>query len=68
METTERLEISCGPEFVLDWLAVTLQGHLETKKRPATDIIAVGIGLPRKAGRGQGVDIVHTSFGRTSTR
>jgi predicted NBD/HSP70 family sugar kinase len=46
LETTERLEISCGPEFVLDWLTMTLQGHLETKKRPATDIIAVGIGLP----------------------
>ena len=25
---------------------MTLQGHLETMKRPATDIIAVGIGLP----------------------
>ena len=46
VETTERLEISCGPEAVLDWLAITLQGHLETVKRPATDIVAVGIGLP----------------------
>ncbi|WP_028265011.1 ROK family transcriptional regulator [Arthrobacter sp. MA-N2] len=46
LETTERLEISCGPEAVLDWLAMTLQGHLKAVKRPATDIIAVGIGLP----------------------
>ena len=50
LETTERLEISCGPEAVLDWLAMTLQGHLKTKKRPATDIIAVGIGLPGPVG------------------
>ncbi|MEV8148123.1 ROK family transcriptional regulator [Arthrobacter sp. NPDC080073] len=46
VETTEPLEISRGPETVLDWLAVTLQGHLRTVKRPATDIVAVGIGLP----------------------
>lgn len=46
LETTERLEISCGPEAVLDWLAMTLQGHLKTLRRPTTDIIAVGIGLP----------------------
>lgn len=46
LKTTEPLEISCGPETVLDWLATTLQGHLKTMKRPTTDIIAVGIGLP----------------------
>lgn len=46
VETTEPLEISCGPEAVLDWLAMTLQGHLKAMKRPAADIIAVGIGLP----------------------
>jgi predicted NBD/HSP70 family sugar kinase len=44
--TTERLEIACGPEAVLDWLAMTLQDHLETLRRPATDVVAVGIGLP----------------------
>ena len=44
--TTERLEIARGPEAVLDWLAITLQGHVEKVKRPATDVIAVGIGLP----------------------
>ncbi|MFP3462584.1 ROK family transcriptional regulator [Arthrobacter globiformis] len=44
--TTERLEIARGPEAVLDWLATTLQGHLDKVKRPATDMIAVGIGLP----------------------
>lgn len=43
---TERLEISSGPETVLDWLAMTLQGHLKTMERRATDIIAFGIGLP----------------------
>ena len=46
METTELLEISCGPETVLDRLATTLQDHLKAMKRPAGDIIAVGIGLP----------------------
>lgn len=46
VETTERLEISCGPEAVLDWLTTTLTGHLKAMKRPAMDIIAVGIGLP----------------------
>ncbi|MEJ1179652.1 MULTISPECIES: hypothetical protein [unclassified Pseudarthrobacter] len=46
METTERLEISCGPEVVLDWLTMTLTGHLKAMKRPARDIIAFGIGLP----------------------
>jgi predicted NBD/HSP70 family sugar kinase len=46
VEATERLEISCGPEPVLDWLAMTLTGHLQALKRPAADIIAVGIGLP----------------------
>jgi predicted NBD/HSP70 family sugar kinase len=46
VETTERLEISCGPEAVLDWLTMTLTGHLKAMKRPAADIIAVGIGLP----------------------
>lgn len=45
-ETTERLEISSGPEAVLDWLTMTLTGHLKAMKRPATDIIAFGIGLP----------------------
>lgn len=45
-ETTDRLEISCGPEAVLDWLAMTLQGLVETANRPASDIVAVGIGLP----------------------
>jgi len=46
LETTDRLEISRGPEAILDWLTMTLQSHLKTMKRPATDIIAVGIGLP----------------------
>ncbi|MDQ0028519.1 ROK family transcriptional regulator [Arthrobacter bambusae] len=46
LETTEGIEISRGPEAVLDWLVMTLQSHLKTMKRPATDIIAVGIGLP----------------------
>lgn len=46
LETTEPLEISCGPEAVLDWLTETLQGQLKTMKRPARDIIAFGIGLP----------------------
>lgn len=45
VETTERLEISCGPEVVLDWLTMTLTGHLKAMKRPARDIIAFGIGL-----------------------
>ncbi len=46
VETTEPLEISRGPEAVLDWLAMTLQDHLKGMKRPAADIVAVGIGLP----------------------
>ena len=46
VETTERLEISCGPQVVLDWVLMTLKGHLKALDRPAADIIAVGIGLP----------------------
>jgi predicted NBD/HSP70 family sugar kinase len=46
VESTERLEISAGPEPVLDWLTRTLTGHLKEMKRPAADILAVGIGLP----------------------
>ncbi|MFC9352605.1 ROK family protein [Arthrobacter sp. NPDC057013] len=46
MESTERLEISSGPEPVLDWLTLTLTGQLKEMKRPAADILAVGIGLP----------------------
>ncbi|MFF2316014.1 ROK family protein [Arthrobacter sp. NPDC058097] len=45
-ESTERLEISSGPEPVLDWLTMTLTGQLKAMKRPAADILAVGIGLP----------------------
>lgn len=46
VESTERLEISSGPEPVLDWLTMTLTDHLKEMKRPAADILAVGIGLP----------------------
>jgi predicted NBD/HSP70 family sugar kinase len=46
MESTERLEISSGPEPVLDWLTMTLTGQLKEMKRPTADILAVGIGLP----------------------
>jgi len=45
-ESTERLEISSGPEPVLDWLTMTLTGQLKAMKRPAADILAVGVGLP----------------------
>jgi predicted NBD/HSP70 family sugar kinase len=46
VENTERLEISSGPQVVLDWLLMTLKGHLKAVGRPAADILAVGIGLP----------------------
>ena len=46
VETTERLEISGGPEAVLDWLLTTLKRHLQVLERPTADVIAVGIGLP----------------------
>ncbi|MFJ4027469.1 ROK family protein [Paenarthrobacter sp. NPDC089989] len=46
IETTESLEISRGPEIVLDWLAITLESHLKAMNRPASDIVAIGIGLP----------------------
>ncbi|MFP3577989.1 ROK family protein [Arthrobacter sp. SIMBA_036] len=46
LETTEGLEISRGPEDVLDWLVMTLQDQLETMGRPGSDVVAVGIGLP----------------------
>jgi predicted NBD/HSP70 family sugar kinase len=46
VEATEQLEISCGPEAVLDWLLMTLKGHLQVMECPTADIIAVGIGLP----------------------
>jgi predicted NBD/HSP70 family sugar kinase len=46
MEATEQLEISSGPEAVLDWLLMTLTGHLHVMERPTADVIAVGIGLP----------------------
>jgi predicted NBD/HSP70 family sugar kinase len=46
LETTERLEISCGPEAVLDWLLMTLKGLLQVMECSTADVIAVGIGLP----------------------
>ncbi|ABM08351.1 ROK family protein [Paenarthrobacter aurescens] len=46
VETTERMEISCGPETVLDWLLTMVNGHLKVLERPTADVIAVGIGLP----------------------
>ncbi|NUT72767.1 ROK family transcriptional regulator [Pseudarthrobacter sp. C4D7] len=46
IETTEPLEISRGPEIVLDCVAMTLSSHLKAMNRPASDIVAVGIGLP----------------------
>lgn len=46
VETTAELEISWGPEAVLDSLLMTLKGQLQAMERPAADIVAVGIGLP----------------------
>ncbi|WP_310205267.1 ROK family protein [Paenarthrobacter nitroguajacolicus] len=46
VETTERLEISRGPEAVLDWLLAMMKEHLKVLGRPTEDVIAVGIGLP----------------------
>jgi predicted NBD/HSP70 family sugar kinase len=46
VETTEELEISTGPEAVLDWVSTTLMGHLHVLDRETADIVAVGIGLP----------------------
>jgi predicted NBD/HSP70 family sugar kinase len=46
VEATEQLEISCGPEAVLDWLLMTLKSHLQVMECSTADIIAVGIGLP----------------------
>jgi len=46
VETTERIEISSGPEAVLDWLLMALKRHLKVLERPTADVIAVGIGLP----------------------
>ncbi|MET3905251.1 ROK family protein [Paenarthrobacter sp. 4246] len=46
VETTERLEISCGPEAVLDWLLAMVKRHLRVLERATADVIAVGIGLP----------------------
>ncbi|MET4622761.1 putative NBD/HSP70 family sugar kinase [Arthrobacter sp. 2762] len=46
VETTERIEISSGPEAVLDWLLMALKRLLKVLERPTADVIAVGIGLP----------------------
>ncbi len=46
LERQERLEISLGPERVLDWVIGSVTDLLGEIGRPAEDLLAVGIGLP----------------------
>jgi predicted NBD/HSP70 family sugar kinase len=45
-EIGEDLEITDGPEIVLDWVTSTTSRMLELTGRTAEDLIGVGIGLP----------------------
>ncbi|WP_087873235.1 ROK family transcriptional regulator [Arthrobacter globiformis] len=45
-KTREQIQISDGPESVLDWLTDTVSSLLSTLQRTTEDLIAVGIGLP----------------------
>ncbi len=46
VDVREDLEIASGPELVLDWLAITITKLLVECKRPLSDLVAIGIGLP----------------------
>ncbi|WP_238154678.1 ROK family transcriptional regulator [Ornithinimicrobium sufpigmenti] len=45
-ETREALDIADGPDVVLAWVAAAVEGLLRRTKRPVSDLIAMGIGLP----------------------
>jgi predicted NBD/HSP70 family sugar kinase len=46
VEHRARLEISLGPERVLEWVLSSVTRLLEGIARPAGDVVAVGVGLP----------------------
>ena len=45
-EIGEELDITDGPEVVLDWLVATTRRLLEDTGRDASDLVGIGIGLP----------------------
>jgi predicted NBD/HSP70 family sugar kinase len=45
-EVGEELDITDGPEAVLDWLVATTQRLLDDTGRDASDLVGIGIGLP----------------------
>lgn len=45
-EVAENLDITSGPEAVLDWLTTTTQRLLDESDRDASQLIGIGIGLP----------------------
>jgi glucokinase len=45
-ETGEPILVSAGPEAVLGWVETAARGLLEQLGRDATDLLAIGIGLP----------------------
>lgn len=45
-EVGEELDITDGPEVVLDWLVATTQRLLDDTGRDASDLVGIGIGLP----------------------
>lgn len=45
-EHREDLDIASGPPAVLQWVTESIQQLLEDTRRPATDLAAIGIGLP----------------------
>ena len=45
-EIGEELDITDGPEVVLDWLVATTRRLLDDTGRDASDLVGIGIGLP----------------------
>ncbi|MFH5824849.1 ROK family protein [Georgenia sp. AZ-5] len=45
-EAGEPLAIADGPDRVLDWVGTAGRGLVESTGRPASDLVAVGVGLP----------------------
>src|SRR5690606_5207810 len=45
-ETRAALDIADGPDVVLAWVAGAVEDRLARARRPVSDLIAMGIGLP----------------------
>lgn len=56
-QRTVDLPVTEGPETVLGWVADTIHALLEEQGRPASDLIAVGVGLPGPVEHSTGLPI-----------